>query len=276
MEPHTKESTRHIEIVLKALDVLDCFDTEPGLSLKQIIDRTGLHRSRTMRITGTLVSKGYLFFDPRTDNYTLGSRLLALGNAFQRNNSLLSIVRPILKHLVEKTGESSTFSILEANKTVVLAREEGTHAIRYSVREGKRTPLYAGAASKILLAFGNEDVLERIIEKNLLQPITQNTITDPGLLKKELHKIREQGFALSSGENTPEARAVAAPVFDRSDHLLGALSVSGPSNRVKGTLLSNLRDQVIDASIMLSKALGYNPKNNSPVKKSAPRQAVTR
>lgn len=262
MRPTTKESTRHIDVVLKAMDILDCFDSEPNLSLKQIIEKTGLYRSRTMRITGTLVARGYLFFDPVSESYSLGSRLLALGNAFQKNNSLLSIVRPILKDLVEKTGESSTFSIIEADKRVVLAREEGTHAIRYAVQEGQRIPLYAGAASKTLLAFSNEDVLERMIRKNLIQPITKNTITDPALLKKELQKIKKQGFAMSSGENTPEAAAVAAPAFDRSNRLVGVLSVSGPSSRVKGTILAYLRDRVVDASNMLSKALGHRHSPN--------------
>ncbi len=257
MKPDTKESIRYVEGVLKALEILDCFDAEPALSLKQIIERTGLYRSRVMRITGTLVFKGYLFYDPVSDRYSLGSRLLALGNAFQRNNTLLSIVRPILKDLVDKTGESITFSIIEADKRVVLAREEGTHAIRYSVQEGQRVPLYAGAASKILLAFGSTEVLERIIEKNQLQPITKHTITDPDLFKKELQKITKQGFALSSGENTPEATAVAAPVFDRSDHLVGVLSASGPSNRVKGAILTHLRERIIDASNTLSEALGH-------------------
>ena len=257
MKPDTKESIRYIEVVLKAMDILDCFDAESTVSLKQIIDRTGLYRSRIMRITGTLVSRGFLLFDPISERYSLGSRLLALGNAFQRNNSLLSTVRPILKDLVDKTGESSTFSIIEADKRVVLAREEGTHAIRYSVQEGQRFPLYAGAASKTLLAFANKDVLERIIRNNLIQPITKRTITDPDLLKKELQKIKKQGFALSSGENTPEATAVAAPAFDRSDHAVGVLSASGPSNRVKGAILTHLRERIIDASNTLSEALGH-------------------
>lgn len=257
MKPDTKESTRYVEVVLKAMDILDCFDAESTLSLKQIIDKTGLYRSRTMRITGSLVYRGYLFFDPVSEKYSLGSRLLALGNAFQRNHSLLSIVRPILKDLVDKTGESSTFSIVEADKRVVLAREEGTHAIRYSVQEGQRVPLYAGAASKTLLAFGDVEVLERIIGSNHIQPVTKRTITDPALLKKEMQKIKKRGFATSSGESTIEATAVAAPVFDRSDHLVGVLSASGPSNRVKGTVLAHLRDRIIEASNALSEALGH-------------------
>lgn len=260
MKLHNKESNRFVEVVLKALEILDCFSEEPALSLRQIMDRTGLARSRTMRITGTLISRGYLFFDPVSGNYTLGSRLLSLGNAFEHNNSMLGIVRPILKHLVEKTGESSTFSIVEAEERVVLAREEGIHNIRYTIREGQRMPLHAGAASKALLAFGPKEVLESVLGPDRLEAITPKTITDINKLKKSLAEIRKQGFAESTGENTPGSQAMAAPVFDYSNRLVGVLSVSGPSNRLQGSILDHMRKEVIEASKMLSEALGNTNK----------------
>lgn len=256
MKLNTKESGRLIDAVLKALDVLDCFGDDPTLTLKQIIDRTGLGRSRAMRLTGTLISRGYLFFDPVTGHFSLGSRLMALGDAFNRNNNIIRIARPIMKYLVDKTGESSTFSIIEADERVILVREEGTHAIRYSIQEGQRMPLHAGAASKALLAFGPQDVLERLITADLLQPITSSTVTDPEQLKNNLARIRKQGFAVSLGENTPGARAIAAPVFNYDNHLAGVVSVSGPANRIEGSIIDRMINQVLEASHMLSKALG--------------------
>jgi len=256
MKSIPKESTRLVEAILKALEVLDCFDDAATLSLKQIVDRTGLVRSRTMRIIGTLISRGYLFFDPESGRYALGSRLMALGNAFKRNNNILRIVRPVLKHLVDETGESSTFCVNEADERVVLARENGKHALRYSIEEGQRMPLHAGASSKALLAFNSQEVLQRLVTKKMLQPITSHTIIDPDRLKVELKKIRKRGYAISTGENTPDAMAIAVPVYDYADHLAGVLSISGPSNRIESSIQEKTQ-QLFVAAQMLSKAFGH-------------------
>ena len=260
-EKYTKESNRHIEAVLKALDILDCFVDEDSLTLKQITERTGLVRSRTMRITGTLISRGYLNFDTELGLYALGSRLMALGDSFKKNNNLIDIVRPVLKHLVKRTEESATFAIKEAGKRVVLAREEGTHAIRYTIEEGQRMPLHAGAGGKVLLAFGPKDELDEFLAERKLKQVTSDTITDPKLLKEDLSKIRKKGFSISRNEGTPGAQAVAAPVFNFSNQLVGVLSVSGPIDRFKGKNIENILKCVLEASNLLSKTFGKEDKS---------------
>lgn len=256
MKLPNKESTRFVDVVLKSLDILDCFGNEATLNLKQIIDRTGLTRTRAMRLTGTLVSRGYLFFDSELGQYCLGSHIFTLGTAFERNNSIIKIVRPIVKYLVEKTGESSTFYTVQGSERVALVREKGTYAIRYSIQEGQQMPLYDGAGGKVLLAYGPQDLFQYIIDSKQLQPITPNTVIDTDRLKDEIKKIRKQGYAVSLGENSPDARAIAAPVFYHSDHLAGAISIAAPANRLKGKNLKSKIERVLEAAKILSKLLG--------------------
>ena len=253
---NNKESTRFVDVVLKSLDILDCFGNEAAFTLKQIVDRTGLTRSRAMRLTGTLVSRGYLFYDSTLGLYSLGSRIFALGKSFENNNCIIKIIRPITRYLVEKTRESSTFYIAEGNERVALVRQEGTYDIRYSIQEGQRMPLYAGAAGKVLLAFGPKVLFKHIEEKRQLKPITANTVIEPDRLREELRKILKQGYAVSLGENSPDARAIAAPVFYRSDDLAGAISIAAPASRLKGKNLKSKIESVIESAEMLSKLLG--------------------
>lgn len=208
MKQRTKEAERHIDAVLRALDVLDCFLYQPRLSIKEIIDKTGLTRSRVMRLIGTLEHRGYLIQDSASRSYLLSNRAAGLGKSFERANNTEVLVRPVLRYLVEQTGESATFYVVDGVERVALVREEGTHAIRLSIFEGHRTPIHAGASGKVLLAFGDPDRLRTVIANNLLRPITSQTITNAEKLKAEIREIRDRGYAISKGENIPDSHAI--------------------------------------------------------------------
>ena len=110
--PRTKEAGRHVESVLKALDILDCFHVQSSQNLKQIIEKTGLNRSRVIRLTGTLESRGYLTYDSRSRQFQLGSRVMTLGKIFELNNNLITLSRPVLKDLVQKAYDGSFGSLV--------------------------------------------------------------------------------------------------------------------------------------------------------------------
>ena len=56
-----KESAKQIESVDKALGILGCFSVNtPELSLKQLSEKTGLYKSRILRLCGTLMAHGFL------------------------------------------------------------------------------------------------------------------------------------------------------------------------------------------------------------------------
>ncbi|MGD9238629.1 MAG: IclR family transcriptional regulator [Desulfobacterales bacterium] len=247
MEPRSKESARHIDVVLRALDVLDCFQDDSVVSLKEIIDRTGVTRSRAMRLLGTLVSRGYLIEDSDKRNYYLGIKLAILGNSFEKFNNIEVITRPVLKQLAVKTGESATLFVVDGFERVALIREEGTHAIRYSVREGQRMPLHVGAAAKILLAFGPVE---------LAQKVASSQSADSNKLIKEIDAARQKGYAITKGENVPDAHAIAAPVIDYKNRLIGAIGIAGPAHRLDDNQIKNRLKIVREAAKDLCKKFG--------------------
>jgi DNA-binding IclR family transcriptional regulator len=247
MEHRSKESARHIDVVLRALDVLDCFQDDTVVSLKEIIDRTGVTRSRAMRLLGTLVSRGYLIEDPEDRKYYLGIKLAILGNSFEKFNNIEVITRPVLKQVVLETGESATLYVIDGKERVALIREEGTHAIRYSVREGQRLPLHVGAAGKILLACG---------PPGLLSEISSAQSANPTKLLKEINAVRKKGYAISKGENVPDAHAIAAPIFDFKNKLIGALGIAGPAHRLDDKQIKSRLKVIQKYAKNLSKQFG--------------------
>lgn len=246
-----KEASRHVEAVLSALDILDCFQNHPGLTLKAIIDMTGLTRSRVMRLIGTLEARGYVVGNPDTRTYHPGIKLSILAKTFERNNKVEVMIRPVLKQLAGDTGESATLYVSDGLERVALAREEGSHAIRYSVPEGQRYALRrGGAASKVLLAFGPPELSAAVLG---------DPATDARSLKKEITKAKKQGYAVSQSENTPGASSLATPVFGADGILAGAMTLSGPSIRMTEEQIEKWVDLIVETAGYLSGRLGAPP-----------------
>ena len=220
-----------MEAVLKALDVLDCFQGQPLLPLKKISELTGMNKSRIIRLCGTLSSRGYLVYDSEAQNYRLGFKVLALGKAYERSNNLISLSRPILRNLADQTGESASLFVVDGLQRVCVAREEGTFSIRYNILEGQRMVLYAGAGGKVLLAFGPEELCRKVLSREYLRKLTPTTIHDPKRLEKELETVRRQGYASSYGERDSEVAALAAPIYTHDGKVCAALTIAGPINR---------------------------------------------
>ena len=261
MKQAPKETLRHVEAVLSALSLLDCFVTKPVLSVKELIEMTGLTRNRVMRLCGTLKKKGYLVQDLETKNFSLGYQVMVLGKAFEKSNDLITTARPILKELVQNTTESASLYVLEGNKRLVLVREEGTQVIRHSVAEGQRFPIHAGASGKTLLAFSPEEVTRKLINDRKLVRLTPHTLVDPAVLKVELAKVRSAGYAFSQSERAMDAASVACPVFDHENRLVGAISIGGPVTRLTSDRRPVFVEQVQKAAEKLSTRLGWKKGN---------------
>ena len=227
-----KESEKQIESVDKALLILECFnDKSPDYSLKELSEKTGLYKSRILRLCGTLMAHGFLI--RRNGSYRLGPKLLTLGKVYERTNTLISITRPILKELAAHTGESAKLFVLERTKRLCLVREEGPYPLRYAVNEGETFELHAGASGKVLLAFSSQEFRDRVLGKKLAA-MTPSTIVERGRLEEEFENIRQRGYASSIGEVVPEVAGISAPVFDHTGAIFAALTVAGPIQRFAG------------------------------------------
>jgi DNA-binding IclR family transcriptional regulator len=117
-------------------------------------------------------------------------------------------------------------------------------------------PLYAGAAGKLLLAFGPDDTKKKILSKPSLPQLTNKTITDKRQLAEELEAIKKRGYAVSHSERAADAKSVAAPVFDFHGNLSGALAIAGPAQRFDSDSIGDKIEKVISAAEYLTHNLG--------------------
>jgi len=254
-EPLPKETTKQVESVEKALCLLECFsDRSPELSLKQLSEKTGLYKSRILRLCGTLIAHGFLI---RMDGsaYRLGPALLMLGKVYERSNSLISLARPVLRELASLTGQSAKIFIVEGTRRMCLAREKGTYPLRYAVNEGETFALHAGASGKVLLAYSSPEFRKTIMNRTL-QRITEATITARDRLEKEFDSICKRGYATSIGEVVPEVAGIAAPVFGHNNEIVAAIALSGLIQHFTKERSQEMCKHLLAASQKLSELLG--------------------
>jgi len=250
-----KESDRQIDTVAKALCLLDCFtDAEPELTLKQLSEKTGLYKSRIIRLCGTLAAHGYLIRTPMA-TYKLGPKLMTLGKVYERTNPLTAIARPVMKELSALSGESTKLFVIEGTKRLCLVREKGPSPLQYAINEGEIQELYAGAGGKLLLAFAPKALQKEIIQRKRKR-FTKETILDPDALQKELEIIRRQGYAASKGELVSEVAGLSAPVYDYQGRVCAALTIAGPKQRFDAERRKQILAQLLDAAHQLSLLLG--------------------
>ena len=221
-----------LQTLHRAMAILDCFTQEhTELGVREIARMVNLSSSATGRLLGSMKEMGILSQNPETRAYSMGAQVLTWAGVY---NALLDVRNrafPAIQELHESTRETISLYILEGNERVCIERLESPQTVRIVTRVGRRLPLYAGSAGKVMLAFLPPERQEQILQSISLEPLTSKTITSIEMLRQELEKAREQGFAVSYGEWIEDAAGVAAPILDQEGEVIAAISISGPIQR---------------------------------------------
>lgn len=194
----------------RAFTILGVFQPgERALSLAEIARRTGFYKSTILRLIGSLERGGFIR-RLEDGNYSIGPEPLRLAQIFQESFHIREVIEPVLRQLSADSGETSSFYVRQGDYRVVLHRVEPSRSVRVSIREGERFPIDRGASGKILIAFSKPS-------------------------RASHDAVRERLWALSYGERDPDTAAVSAPVLGPNNELAGALTLSGPKDRLGAT-----------------------------------------
>ena len=245
-----------VDSLATALRLLDYFSVkEPELSLRQLSEKSGLYKSRIHRLCGTLVFSGFLVRTPWA-SYRLGPKLMALGKIYEATNTIVSLSRPIMKDLADATGESVALFSLDGETSFCLAREFGPSRLVFSIHEGDHMQLHASAAGRVLLAYGSDELREKVLGVKQLERFTPMTVVAPKKIAKELPAIQKRGYAINRGERELEVAAVAGPIFNHDHTVTSALAVVGPVQRFSDDRIPELVKQLHLATGRISRSLG--------------------
>ncbi len=225
-KPRTVNASRTLLEILEALRDLD------GAGVTELATHLDMAKSSVHRHLATLEEMEYVTNDDGT--YAIGFKFLRLGEHTRTSHDAYRMAKPTVAQLAEETNERSQFIVEEHGKGVFIHRRTGEYAVRTNTNIGKRIYLHATGAGKAILAHLPPNRIEDVIERIGLPARTDHTITDPDELYDELETIRERGYAFNKEEGMHGLRTVGVPVFDPDGAVFGALSVSGPSYRMRG------------------------------------------
>jgi DNA-binding IclR family transcriptional regulator len=217
-------------------------------------------KSTLLRLLSTLRSHNFVKQDGETKRFSLGLGLVALGKAAEKNFNLAQEVHPFLVELAEKTGETASLSTLEGDHAVYIDQVVSKSMIRGQPRIGLTIGLHCSSGGKMLLSGLPDERIEEFFTRNHLTKKTEKTITDPQRLRKEVQKIREQGYATDDEEVEEGGRCVAAPLRDKHGRIIAAISVMGPTTRIRQKDFPRLAEVVKEEVMKASESLGYMEK----------------
>lgn len=185
-----------------------------------------------------------------------------MGNIVLKRMKLVDVAVPHMKSLSDLSGETVLLTVVNDWDAMCIEKIETNRLIKLSLEQGSRLPLHAGASSKILLAYMEDSFVTGMFENVRLTKFTENTITDHNQLRKELKKIREQGYAFSDSEVDLLARAIGAPIFNYKGAIVAGITVAGPAVRLDNEYVPKVIDMVKDSAVKVSCDLGYVSKVN--------------
>jgi IclR family transcriptional regulator, acetate operon repressor len=220
-----------IRAVDRAVSVLELLADRGWVGVTDVARELGVHKSTAFRMLATLERRELVEQSAQTAKYRLGPALSRLGRAAATDPDVLRHSRPVLERLAAATGKTVNLAVLDGADVVYLEQVAGRPSVLGVNWLGRRTPLHATAAGKVLLAF----MPDRLRKEHLLprlDRLTPQTVTDPGLLEDQMAVIRRDGYGWTVEELELGLNAVAAAVRSGDGDVVAAVSVSGPASQI--------------------------------------------
>jgi len=247
----------------KGLQILSCFGPQKeSLSAREIAEIFGVPPSTVYRYLDTLIEDGFLTRNRKNGTYRLGYMLLHLGNQVSQSVGFLEITKPHLSDLSRRFDETVLLMVRSGGRVVCLDMKETSKPIRLNMKIGTVLPLYAGASSKVLLAYQPEQFIKDYLKDVVIKKVAPNTILSKDELLTDLKKILMRGFAVTRQDVSPGVMGIAAPIFDAGGAIVASFVLAGPVERLDSRE-GELVPAVVESARAASRDLGYRSEESS-------------
>jgi IclR family KDG regulon transcriptional repressor len=248
--------------VLKALEILETLaQTENGLAVSDLAERTGYPISTAHRLLNTLAHSDYVDQDPETRRYYLGTKILTLQAQSVRQHQLVQSAFPRLTQLKQQVNGTVNLGVLNGREIVYLETFVPDSGLGFYSPPGTRMPSCCTAIGKLLLAHLPAERREKVLSALDLEMRTPNSIASLDLLRQQMAHVRESGYAVDDQEYAIGVRCIAAPIRDHRGEVVAGVSVTLPAEQLSVDQIDCTADLVVKASQDVSRALGYRKRS---------------
>ncbi|MFK9092204.1 IclR family transcriptional regulator [Bacillus salipaludis] len=238
-----------IDRAMQVIKVLAGNETKKWCSITELSKECDLPVSTMHRLLQSMKSHGLIQQEPELKLYSMGNTWLEYGLQMYDTFDFVGLIRPEMEKLMHEAEESVYFSKPIGLESLVVERIDCSHnPIRIYDQLGIRIPLHIGAANKVMLAHMPQK--ESLLIVNSLVPSEEKEA-----YFQLLRKIRKQGYGESQGERTPGTSAVAAPLFNQMNELIGALSIGYVNYNITEERQRLLIEKVIEYGMRITTKL---------------------
>jgi len=253
--PAREENT--IGTISKALELLNHFSrTRPEIGLGEFVKLSGRDKATTHRHLVELAANGYLEQHPNTRAYRLGPAVLRLSGVREATNPMRTLLRPIVSSLATEVGELAHASLLQGKVlSPVFHADPRVHGTQVHFDEAALLPLHATSSGIAVLAFAPAEFRRKILSGKL-DAYTPNTPIDADSLSRIVEDVRRSGLSQLDRAYDDEVASQAAPIFDASNEVIGAISVAVPTVRAGADRLRGIAGPLVEAARTATRSLG--------------------
>jgi DNA-binding IclR family transcriptional regulator len=245
--------------VNKAFEVLEYLsENPPDTTLQTIALIVAMTRNKAFRLLATLCENGLLEQDKPSGSYRLGIHAFSLAQKMVRNSNVISLAHPVIEYLAKKHDEAVYMVVIRGDDVLFLDMADCGQQIKAVPLIGKTFPFFTNAAGKVMKALESTDSIEWLVNKKRSK---SKNISNPECLVSELFAIRSNGgIAIESGGLGEGIISVAVAVRDYAGHVIGAITMLGPSFRfLKERIEKEIIPSMIEGAAMASQKFGYMP-----------------
>jgi DNA-binding IclR family transcriptional regulator len=224
----------------RMLDIVEALKRQTTTSVTDLATEVEMPKSTVHAHLSTLKDRGYVV-QSDDKRYRLSLQFLDIGMEVRETQAMYDEVVPKLDEIAEESNEKAWWVVEENGQAVFLAKSLGNRAIRTNSRIGQQTELYELAGGMAILSVLPEDRLKTILDGYSFPLADGRTRSD---LKTELSKIRERGVAYGAEYFLKGVTGVGAPLTDNSGNVYGAISISGPVDRLDDRIETDYADLV--------------------------------
>jgi len=225
--PRMANSPSGDTMVVRIVRILGAFDAEhTNLTVSELARRAALPVSTAHRITTELTTEGLLERDA-SGRLRIGMRLWELTTRGSRALALRQAALPEMERVQATLREHVQLGVVDGNDVLFLEQLSHTTAVSNVAAVAGRLPLHASSSGLVLLAFGRQQLRDRILG-GTLRAVGPKTITDPATLRRRLEAVRRDGYAVLAGSIESVATGISVPVVDRAGTTIAALSAIVP------------------------------------------------
>lgn len=249
--------SRQVQSLERGLAVLESVLKSGPVGVTEVATELDLDKTIVHRLLNTLQTMGYVSQDANR-KYIVGPRLRLVSAKTLSSLNIRSLALPYMDELAEYTKGVAHLAKMAEGRAVYIERVHHPSLPVTSTDVGGQSPGYCSAAGKILWAYLPQSELNDLLDNTTIRSHTVNTITDRPTLQQHLAEVRERGYAIDREEHRLGLVGVGAPVLDHTGSVIASICVACLASRSDEQVLTDIRDQVLNASRSLSAEMGYS------------------